>query len=39
MAGELQKTTVSRDYVDNIITNMLDMLIVRFSGRRHRNRQ
>ena len=28
MAGDLEKTTVSRDYVDNIIRNMMDTLIV-----------
>ena len=28
MAEELQKTTVSKDYVDNIIRNMVDSLIV-----------
>ncbi|MCP4366430.1 MAG: PAS domain S-box protein [Planctomycetes bacterium] len=28
MAGELQRITVSRNYVDNIIKSMLDMLIV-----------
>lgn len=28
MAGSLQKTTVSRDYVDNIIRSMIDTLIV-----------
>jgi PAS domain S-box-containing protein len=28
MAGDLEKTTVSRDYVDNIITSMMDTLIV-----------
>lgn len=28
MADDLEKTTVSRDYVDNIINNMMDTLIV-----------
>lgn len=28
MTGDLQKTTVSRDYVDSIINNMMDSLIV-----------
>ncbi|MEW5949307.1 MAG: ATP-binding protein [Thermodesulfobacteriota bacterium] len=28
MVGDLQKTTVSRDYVDNIIESMIDSLIV-----------
>ena len=34
MSGDLNRTTVSRDYVDNIINSMMDMLIVASTDRR-----
>jgi signal transduction histidine kinase len=34
MAGDLQRTTVSRDYVDSLISNMSDALIVSDRGGR-----
>jgi len=34
MSGDLARTTVSRDYVDNIINSMMDMLIVASTDRK-----